>query len=365
MNIGIPKETRPFECRVGLMPAIVQMLTQAGHRFYVERGAGVSSGFRDEDYRAAGAQIVYTAHEAFARADLILKVARPTQQELETLQPGQIVMSFLSLASAQPTKMRLLLDHQVTAIGYETIEDEAGHLPVLSAISEIAGRMTAQTAARLLEVGCGGKGVLLGGLPGVPPAEVAIVGAGMVGTSAIRSFLGLGASIHVLDKDLARLQWVDQHFGDQVITMVAHRFNLEKVLHFADVVVGAILVAGARAPVIITRDMVRSMKPQSLIMDISVDQGGCVETTRPTTLDDPCYVAEGVIHYCVPNMTSAVARTATHALSNAVWPYIMAIATQGLDKAIRQHPDLGRGVNTRNGAVIHPALRQNDGGNIR
>jgi len=361
MNIGIPKETRPFEYRVGLMPAIAQMLAQAGHSVYVESGAGVSSGFRDDDYRAAGAQIVYTAHEALARADLILKVARPTEQELQALRPGQIVMSFLSLASAQPAKMGLLLDHRITAIGYETIEDGGGHLPVLSAISEIAGRMTAQTAARLLEVGCGGKGVLLGGVPGVPPAEVVIVGAGVVGTSAIRSFLGLGASIHVLDKDLARLQWVDRHFGDQVITMVAHRFNLEKVLQFADVVVGAVLVAGARAPVIITRDMVRSMKPQSLIMDISVDQGGCVETTRPTTLDNPCYIAEGVIHYCVPNMTSAVARTATHALSNAAWPYIMAIATQGLDEAIRQHPDLGRGVNTRNGEVVHPALRSNKG----
>jgi len=365
MNVGLPKEVRPFEYRVGLIPAMVQMLVQAGHTVYVQSGAGASSGFHDEDYRRAGASLVYSAEEAYGRAEMVLKVARPTQGELEMLQPGQILMSFLSLASAQPSKLDLLLAHQVTAIGYETVEDEQGFLPVLAAISEIAGRMTAQVAARLLEISWGGKGVLLGGVPGVPSAEVIVVGAGTVGTGAVRSFLGLGASVYVLDKDLERLQAIDRHFGDQVVTMVAHRFNLEKVVRFADVLVGAVLVPGTRAPVLITREMVRSMKPRSVILDISIDQGGCVETSRPTTLEAPCYVEEGVTHYCVPNMTSAVARTATHALSNAAWPYIYEIAAHGLDAAVRRHPELARGVNTRDGSVVHPALQSAWAGGTR
>jgi alanine dehydrogenase len=358
MNIGVPKERRPYENRVGLTPIGVELLTQRGHRCYVERQAGIGSGFSDEDYTHAGATIVYEAQEAFGRADLVLKATRPLQAELAWLREGQIITGFLHLSSAARDKTQTLLERKVTAIAYETIQRDDGSLPVLKPMSQLAGRMAAQVAARLLQTDYGGKGILLGGVPSVPPAEVVILGAGVVGTNAAEAFLGLGAQITVLDQDLTRLQELDLHFHGKLVTMVSHAFNLERVCRYADVLVGCVLVPGARAPVLVTRDMVASMKPRSVILDIAIDHGGCVETSRPMHHGMPTFVEEGVIHYCVPNMPGAIARTATHAYQNAAWPYIQSIADMGLEAAIAADPALARGVNTYDGELKNPELAE-------
>jgi alanine dehydrogenase len=266
-------------------------------------------------------------------------------------------MGFLSLAAADPEHVTTLLERKITAIGYEIIQEDDGHLPVLMPASQAAGRMVPQVAAMLLQNNYGGKGILLGGVPGVAPAEVIILGAGTVGTAAARTFLGSGATVYVLDKDLRRLQELDEHFRGRVITMVSHDFNIAKMCKFADVVVGAVLVPGARTPILVTRELVRSMRPRSIIMDISIDQGGCFETSRPTTHTNPTFIEEGIIHYCVPNMTSVLGRTATHAMNNAFWPYVQKIASQGLDKAVAQDTSLARGIYTTSGEIVNPELK--------
>lgn len=356
MNIGIPCERRVEEHRVGLTPAGVELLTAAGHTCYVETAAGRGAGFSDVDYQYAGAHVVYSPQEVYGRAELVPKVARPTAEEADWLRDGTMLMGFLHLAAGRRERVHTLLSKRVTAIAYETIQNDDGALPVLAPLSQAAGRMAPQIAATLLQNDRGGKGILLGGVPGVPPAEVVILGAGTFGTAAARAFLGIGASVYVLDKDLARLQHLEETSGGHVVTMVSHLFNIRKVVKFADVLVGAILVPGARTPVVVTRDMVRSMKPRSVILDVSIDQGGCVETSRPTTHRDPTFVDEQVIHYCVPNMTAVVARTATHAFNNAAWPFIQAVANTGLEAALDALPPLGRGVATREGQIVNPAL---------
>ncbi|HJW83070.1 MAG TPA: alanine dehydrogenase [Anaerolineae bacterium] len=358
MDIGVPRERRANEYRVGLTPAGVELLTHAGHACYVETDAGRGAGFSDVDYQRAGARTVYSMQEAYGRADLVLKVGRPTDEEVEALREGSILMGFLHLAAGRSERVEGLLEKRVTAIAFETIETDDGRLPVLAPLSQAAGRMAPQIAGTLLQNDRGGKGILLAGVPGVPPAEVVIIGAGTFGTAAARAFLGLGASVYVLDRDLANLQRIDdiREAGGRAITMVSHPFNVRKVARFADVLIGAVLVPGARAPIVVTREMVRSMKPRSLIMDISIDQGGCVETSRPTTHRDPTFVDENVIHYCVPNMTAVVARTATHAFNNAAWPYIQEVARSGLEAALASLPALARGVATREGRIIHEAL---------
>ncbi|MFN3928625.1 MAG: alanine dehydrogenase [Thermoflexus sp.] len=356
MHIGIPKERRPEEYRVSLTPAGVEMLIRAGHTVWVESGAGLGAGFTDEDYRRVGAQIVYSGPEVYGRADLVVKVARPTQEEFEWLREGQTLMGFLHLAAARRDKIDLLLQRRITAIAYETVQADDGSLPILAPISTIAGRMAAHVAATLLQNDRGGKGILLGGAPGVPPAEVVILGAGVVGSNAARAFVGMGASVYVLDKDIRRLQRLEELCGARVVTMISHPYNLRKVVRFADVLIGAVLVPGARAPILVTREMVQTMKPRALIMDISIDQGGCVETSRPTTHRDPTFVEEGVIHYAVPNMTGVLGRTATHALTNALWPFLEEIAQVGLEEALARNPALARGVNTRDGRIVHPEL---------
>src|SRR5512139_1624542 len=322
MDIGIPRERRESEYRVGLTPIGVQLLTAEGHAVYVERDAGLGAGFSNRDYEQAGARIVYQSQEAFGRADLVLKVARPTAEECDWLREGQTLMGLLHLAAARRSRVEALLDRGVTAIGYEMIQDDDGSLPVLIPLSQVAGRMLVQVAATLLQNDRGGKGILLGGVPGVPPAEVVIIGAGTLGTCAARAFLGVGATVYVLDRDLRRLQYVDSMLHGQAITMVSHDFNVRKVAKFADVLIGAVLVPGQRAPLVVTRDMVRTMRPRSAIIDVSIDQGGCVETSRPTTHKSPTFVEEGIIHFCVPNLPAVVARTATHAFNNAAWPYV-------------------------------------------
>jgi len=359
MDIGIPRERREGEYRVGLTPIGVQLLTAEGHTCYVERGAGLGAGFSDRDYESGGGKIVYSTQEAYGRAELVLKVARPMAEETDWLNDGQTVMGLLHLAAARRSRVETLLQKHITAIGYEMIQLDDGSLPVLTPLSQAAGRMTVQAAAMLLQNDRGGKGILLSGVPGVPPAEVVIVGAGTLGMCAARAFLGIGANVYLLDHDLKRLQAVDSQLHSRAITMVSHEFNLRKVVKFADVLIGAILVPGARTPIVITREMVRTMKPRSVIMDLSIDQGGCVETSRPTTHRVPTFIEENVIHYCVPNMTSVVARTATHAFNNAAWPYIQAVVRKGLDAAIAEDASLARGVNTRRGEIVSPALHVN------
>jgi alanine dehydrogenase len=361
MDIGIPRQKRPFDYRVGMTPMGVEVLTQMGHRCYVESSAGKGSGFEDEHYRRAGAQVVYSTEEVYGRSQLILSFARPLLPEFELLQEGHILCGFLHLAVSHPDKLRILLERRVTAIGYETIQTPDGHLPVLSVVSQIAGRMIAPIAAHLLQNNEGGHGILLGGVPGVPPANVVILGAGGVGSNAARMFQAMGAQVTLLDTDLQRLQALEEHAGF-FRTMVAYDFNIAKAVRHADVVVGSVLIPGARAPVIVTREMVRGMKPRSVIMDISIDQGGCIETSRLTTYQNPTYIEEGVIHYCVPNITGVLARTTTHAFNNAAWPFIREIIRDGVAQAMRDDPSLRFGLLTYDGQIVHPGLREAVGG---
>lgn len=342
--IGIPREHRRFEYRVGMTPAGISILTARGHQCYVETGAGLGSGFTDTEYEQAGARIAYGQDEVFRRADLILKVQRPTEEEVEWLRGEQTIMAFMLLASATENRIKALEDKRITAVAYELIEDHHGRLPVLYPLSQMGGRMAAQIAAHYLQNDTGGKGILLGGVASVPPADVVIVGAGVVGTNAAHAFIGTGARVIMLDQDLRQLQTVQERFNGQVTTMVSHDFNLARVCQFADVLVGAIQVPGHRTPQIITRDMVRSMRPRSVIIDMSIDQGGCVETSRPTQHDEPTFVAENVIHYCVPNVPGVVGRTATHAFLNAAWPYILQVVDDGLESAVERSPALNHGV---------------------
>jgi alanine dehydrogenase len=355
MNIGIPKERRPFESRVGLSPAGVEILTQQGHQVYVEHEAGIGAGFDDREFETAGARLVYSAEEVFVRADLLLKVSRPTREELDWLRPGTTVTGLLHLASAREDKIEILLEKKITSIAYEQIETADGSLPVLRPFSQIGGRMSASIAARLLQNNWGGKGILLGGVPGVPPAEVVILGGGVVGMCATVAFQGLGAHVTVIDSDVNKLQRVYNRFPN-VVTMLSLKRNIEKATAFADVVVGAVLVSGERTPILITREMMRAMKPRSVFIDVSIDQGGCAETSRPTTHDQATYIEEGILHYCVPNMPGVVARTATHAFVNAALPYILEIANSGADGALTKNPAIEKGVNTHNGELVHLSL---------
>jgi alanine dehydrogenase len=351
MNIGIPKERRPFEFRVGLSPAGSEILVQYGHKVFVEHEAGLGAGFSDTDYEKAGANLVYSTEEAFGRADLVLKVARPLQEELDWLRPGTILAGFLHLASAQQEKVDILLEKKITSIAYEQIKAADGSLPVLRPFSQIGGSMAAQIAARLLQNNWGGKGILMGGVPGVPPAEAVVLGAGVVGSYATQTFLGMGAHVTVVDHNLGALQRLWDRFPC-IVSLHSTKRNIERSVAYADVVVGAVLEPGQRAPILVTREMVQAMKPRSVVMDVSIDEGGCIETSRPTTHEHPIYIEEGILHYCVPNIPGAVARTATHAFVNSAMPYITEIAGKGLD-AVLSNPSIEAAVNTYNGENRH------------
>jgi len=361
MNIGIPKEQRPFEFRVGLPPAGVEILKQSGHAVFVEHEAGVGAGFSDEEYEQAGARVVYSPEEVFGRADLLLKIARPLKEEIEWLRPGSMIAGLLHLASARQDKIDLMLKNKITAIAYEQIIEADGTTPVKKPLAEIGGRMTAQIAAHYMQNYKGGKGILLSGVPGVPPAEVVIIGGGVAGTASTRAFLGLGAHVTVLDMDLKALQRISDLFPE-VVTLIATSKNIERTCAYADVVVGAILVPGERTPIVVTRETVQSMKPRSMIIDMSIDEGGCVETSRPTTHEHCTYIEENVIHYCVPNIPAAVARTATHAFVNAAMLYILDLANKDFDRAIRETPALEKAVSIHNGEMRHtPRLNGSEG----
>ena len=350
MNIGIPKERRPFEFRVGLPPAGVEILKQHGHAIFVEHEAGVGAGFSDAEYEGAGARIVYSSEEVFGRADFLLKIARPVKEEIEWLRPGSMIAGLLHLASARQDKIDLMLKNKITAIAYEDVEEADGSTPIKKPLAEIGGRLTASIAAHYMQNYKGGKGILLSGVPGVPPAEVVIIGGGVAGTAATRSFLGLGAHVTVLDMDLRALQRISELFP-QVVTMIATPKNIARTCAYADVVVGAILVPGERTPIVVTREMVQSMKPRSMIIDMSIDEGGCVETSRPTTHEHCTYIEENIIHYCVPNIPAAVARTATHAFVNAAMYYILDLANKDFETAIKETPALEKAVSTHDGKM--------------
>jgi len=356
MNIGILKEPPARERRVALTPAGVQALVGGGNQVFVERDAGVASHFSNEEYQSVGGTIVYTSDEVFGRSNILLKISSPTQDECQRLVESQTLFSFLHLAIAKTTVMKSLLSRRVCAIGYELIEDGDGNLPILQVMSEIAGQMSSQIAARFLESNNNGRGIVLGGITGIPPATVVIIGAGAVGGAAARMALAAGAEVIILDKELSRLRTLEQRFNYRVITSLANEYNLKKALRFADVVVGAVLIKGERAPHLVTEEMVRSMKPGSLIIDVSIDQGGCIATSRPTTLDNPTYVLHDVIHYCVPNIPANVARTATHGLTNALLPYLLALAHDGVDQAIASNSGLAKGVCTYDGECTNEAI---------
>jgi alanine dehydrogenase len=339
MNICVPKERRTFEFRVGLTPAEVQMLVRKGHACFIEHEAGIGAGFSDHDYQLAGGIIVYSSQEIFGRADVLFKVGRPLREEIEWLCPRTVVAGLLHLASARHEKINLLLEKEITTVAYEQIQLPNGVMPVRRPLSEIGGRLSAQIGARLLQNDAGGNGVLLGGISGVPPAEVVILGAGLAGNAATRAFLGMGAHVTVLDTSPDALQLIYES-NPGLSTLVSNRMNVARACAWADVVVGAVYITGERSPQVVSREMVKAMKARSVIIDISIDEGGCVETSRLTTHQTPTYIEEGVIHYCVPNIPSAVARTSTFALLNAALPFIFEITDQGIDRAIESDPAL-------------------------
>ena len=352
MYIGIPKESRPFEYLVGLSPAGVEILSHLGHQVFVEHDAGAGARFKDQEYEQAGARIAFSPQEVFGRADMLLKIARPIKQELEWLQDGAILAGFLHLASASQDQIDLLLGKKITALAYEQVTDGQGGRVVLRQFSLICGAMVAQIAARWLQTNRGGKGIMLSGVPGVPPAEAVIIGGGAVGMSAARAMQNAGAHVTVLDKSMAALENIHEKLPG-VVTMMATRRNIERATAFADVLVGAVLVAGQRAPVVVTREMVRTMKPRSVIIDVSIDQGGCVETSRPTMHDNPTFIEENIVHYCVPNIASTVARTASHVFLNSAIPYITEIANNGIDAAMKADPSIEVAVNTHQGKLLN------------
>lgn len=348
MIIGIPKERSVLkgieEKRVSLSPAGVREVTAWGADVVVTSGAGVGAGFTDEEYRAAGARIVYSNEEAIRRADLVLKVQRPIPEEWAFFQERSALMAFLHLAVAPKEFLRALVEKRLTAIGFEIVQEPDGALPILRSSSEIAGKMAVQIAGRLLESTSGGRGILLGGIPGIPPADVVILGGGTLGYYAARSFLGIGASVYILDKDMKRLMELDRLFEGRVVTALATASNIEKFVAFADVLIGAVLVPGQRAPILVTTEMVQRMRPGSLIMDFSIDQGGCVETSTLTPSEEFLFTSYGVTHFCAPNVPAMVARTSTHALTNAALPYLREIVHHGLLGALKRDAALRRGL---------------------
>jgi len=352
MYIGIPKESRPYEYRVGLSPAGVEILNHFGHQVFVEHDAGLGAGFSDQEYEKVGARIAYSPQEVFGRADFLLKIARPLKQELEWMQDGSVLAGFLHLASSSQDQIDLLLEKKISALAYEQIKDANGGLSVLRPFSMICGSMVTQIAARFLQTNRGGKGIMLSGVPGVPPAEVVILGAGVVGTSAAKNFLGAGAHVTVLDNRMAALEKIADRFPG-LVTMFATKRNIERATAFADVVIGAVLVSGQRSPVIVTREMLRAMKPRSVIIDVSIDQGGCVETSRPTMHDNPTFIEENILHYCVPTIPSLVARTASHVFVNAAMPCISEIANNGVDAVMKRVPAIESAVNTHGGNLVN------------
>ena len=359
MNIGIPTEIKSDEKRVSLPPAAMSDFVRHGHQIYVQRGAGAGSGFLDSEYASYGATLLASADDIWERADLIIKVKEPQPSEYTCLRPGQILFTYLHLA-AEEALTHALLDNRVTAVAYETVSDARGRLPLLEPMSEVAGRMAAQVISHHLEAPHGGRGVLMGGVPGVAPAHVVILGAGTVGANAAKIALGMGARVSLLDINLERLRYLSEVMTGNLTTLYSTRNNIAESLRSADALIGSVLIAGAKAPLLVTRDMLPLMPAGSVIVDVAVDQGGCVETTRPTSHSDPTYTLDEVLHYGVANMPGAVPRTSSLALANASLPYALTIADGGLP-VLAKDPALIAGVNTAAGHCTHPAVAQTFG----
>lgn len=359
MVIGVPREIKDHETRVGLVPGGVMALREDGHKVLVETGAGAGSSISDEEYRRAGAVIV-EAPEVWRQADIIVKVKEPQATETEFFRPGLMLFTYLHLAPL-PELTQQLLDAEVTAVAYETIREANGSLPLLEPMSEVAGRLSAQLGAQYLEKYNRGRGVLLGGVPGVPPAEVVVVGGGIVGINAARVALGMGARVTIIDKNLRRLRELDDIFLGRITTLASSTATITEAVSNADLVIGAVLVPGASAPHLVRRDMLRQMKEAAVFVDVAIDQGGCAETSHPTSHSQPTYEEEGVVHYCVPNIPALVPNTSTRALTNATLPYLEQLANKGFARAIAESPALRDGVNTHSGSVTCLAVAASQG----
>ncbi|MCO8588981.1 alanine dehydrogenase [Burkholderia multivorans] len=357
MLIGVPKEIKNHEYRVGLTPAGARELTRHGHKVLVQRGAGTAIGLLDDDYAAAGAALCDSAEEVFARADMIVKVKEPQPAECAMLRRGQVLYAYLHLAP-DPEQAAALVKSGAVCIAYETVTGPGGGLPLLAPMSEVAGRMSIQVAATHLESPRGGRGMLMAGVPGVPAAHVVVLGAGVVGTGALQMAVGLGARVTVLDTNVSRLRQLDLIFANRIATVCSNAQTIDEAIRDADVVIGAVLVPGASAPRLVTRDMIATMRAGAVVVDVAIDQGGCFETSRPTTHADPTFVVDGVVHYCVANMPGAVARTSTFALNNATLGHALALADKGWKQAMIDDPHLRAGLNVCDGHITYEAVAQ-------
>src|SRR6266568_9284565 len=357
MIIGVPKEIKDSEARVGVTPAGVKALAEAGHNVLVETRAGELSGFTDAEYQDAGAEIVGDAGHVWGKSETVVKVKEPVEQEYAYFREGLVLFTYLHLAPL-PVLTNKLLDSKVIGIAYETVRDKQGTLPLLTPMSEVAGRMSVQVGAAYLEKEHGGRGILLGGVPGVPPAHVTIIGGGVVGTNAAKIALGFGAKVTLVDVNLSRLRDLDDLFGGRVYTLASNSYNLAHATREADLVIGGVLIPGATAPKIVTRAMVSAMKKGTVIVDVAIDQGGCVETARPTSHSNPSYVVDGVVHYCVTNMPGAVPHTSTLALTNSTFPYLMRIANLGAREALKMDAGFAEGLNTWMGTLTHRGVAE-------
>ena len=360
MKIGVPKEIKNHEYRVGLIPAVVHALTSNGHQVFVEQGGGLGSGIEDEEYTAAGATILPTAAEVWGSAEMVVKVKEPLASEYDLMQPGQVLFTYLHLAPL-PELTDALLRRGVTGIAYETITDRKGGLPLLTPMSEVAGRMAPLVGAFYLQRPLGGRGTLMMGVPGVPPGDVVILGGGIVGLNSAKVALGMGARVTVLETNADRMRFLDDIFGGAVTTLASNAYNLAAAIERSDLLIGAVLIPGASAPKLVTREMLGRMKPGAVAVDVAVDQGGCFETTRPTTHSDPVYEVDGVVHYCVANMPGAVPRTSTFALNNATMRYTLQLANKGAERAVREDAELLNGVNTYKGEITCQPVAESQG----
>jgi len=360
MVIGVPKEIKDHETRVGLVPSGVTALGEAGHEVIVETRAGEGSSITDREYIQAGAHIGATAAEVWNKTDLVIKVKEPQPTEYPFLRPGLTLFTYLHLAPL-PELTDRLLDTRVNGVAYETIVERDGSLPLLTPMSEVAGRMAVQIGAQYLEAPNGGRGVLLGGVPGVAPANVVILGGGVVGLNAAKVAHGMGAHVTIIDRNLNRLRELDDIFNGQVVTLASNLYTINETLKAADLVIGAVLIPGAAAPKLVRREVIATMKRGAVIVDVAIDQGGCLETSHPTTHTDPVYYVDGVLHYCVSNMPAAVPHTSTFALTNATFPYLLELANKGLERAMEEHPAIRFGVNTYRGEVTHPGVAESQG----
>jgi alanine dehydrogenase len=359
MTVGVPREVKDHETRVGLVPSGVTALREAGHEVLVETKAGDGSHITDREYLQAGAHVVENAAEVW-KADLVIKVKEPQPSEYPNFRPGLILFTYLHLAPL-PELTDRLLESRVNSVAYETILESDGSLPLLTPMSEVAGRMSVQVGAFYLERPNGGRGILLGGVPGVAPANVVIVGGGIVGTNAAKMALGLGAHVTIIDRNLNRLRQLDDIFNGQVVTLASNAWTIGENCKTADLVVGAVLIPGASAPKLVRREMIASMKRGAVVVDVAIDQGGCFETSHPTTHTEPVYFVDGVLHYCVSNMPAAVPHTSTFALTNATFPYLLELANQGLEPACERFPAIREGVNTYDGYVTHAGVAKSQG----